>query len=152
MGAIRSVNAMKITVFIVIVFAGLVTLLAVSRSFGGDPSIRLAEHDITLEIYDKGDLQTSVQLSRRAQALKRLDTLLQGKKGKWKSSQVSFAPVLLLRAKSFTVNFQWNRIIVNLTDERGSPVQVLTTLSKEEWSDVRAVLTNASGLGKRDPE
>jgi hypothetical protein len=132
---------MKILAVTILCIAGIATWLFRASE---DVAIELVNEPARLEFYDHGKLSRAVSLPAQSEFSRAVAKLLEKKKGKWRTSLSSFAPVQLLRGKSWTLNFQAKRIIANVPSQAGKPIQVITTLTDEEAAILDKAVKSAS--------
>lgn len=96
-------------------------------------------------IYDQGNPARRGVLPAGSDGAAALDSLLEKKRGRWKSSWVTYAPVVYIKSDDFTINISGNLMIVNCGDRRGRPVQVTAHLTAEESRQAVEALTKDLG-------
>jgi hypothetical protein len=98
---------------------------------------------LSAAVYDSGKPAVTGLIPAGSAALDTIEEVLVSKNGQWQSSIVTFAPVILISAPTFTLNFQENRVAANFKDASGRSVQRVTPLSKEQYEQVRKAVTEA---------
>jgi len=100
-----------------------------------DPKLNFGG-EMTAELYANGRIQSRKAMPAASSEAKKVMALLEGKAGHWERSRISFAPVILIRGKSFKLNFQRSRLIAEFTDADGSPGQLVTALTNDEFTRI----------------
>ncbi len=143
---------MKIAILIVVLVIGMTGMIFICRGRATDPVVDLGEKGLTLVIYSGGRPSKSLSVPPDCPLLAKMNSLLIEKRGKWKISFVSFAPIILLRGEKFSINCQRNRLIVNFENQPGQTLrlQVVTDLTPEEFSLIQTAAEEVSSgtIGK----
>lgn len=104
-----------------------------------NPTIDFTEAGIVVQTYTKGQPSLAIAISRESEIITEMARILKAKDGQWKHSIVSFAPVLLIKGKTFKINCLAERIVVNSATASGDWRQVASGLTKEESTKLRAL-------------
>ena len=127
---------MKIIIGITVLLLSFTGILFVLPGHTTDPVVDLSEKALILTLYKGGRPSEEVTVSPDSAIVARINSLLLEKRGKWKRSFVSFAPRIILRSEKFSINCQRNRIIINFENSAEQPVQVVTSLTTKEYSEI----------------
>jgi hypothetical protein len=127
---------MKVAVVIIIVLLPIAGTLFVLLGQTTDPIVNLGDKAVTLTVYAGGHPGKVVSVASECPVVALINTLLLEKRGKWKKNFVTYAPVIMLRGEKFSINCQQDRIIINFEKRPGKTVQVVTSLTTEEYSKI----------------
>lgn len=117
-----------------------------------DPFLAFVRDDLQLQIYHRGSPATKTALRADSPLVTAIDKVINAKRGKWRYSYQTFAPVIIVECSSFTVNIQRRRIITDGIDSSGKTRQVVSELTNEESTAIHNAvreLLNDSGKGNR---
>ena len=141
---------MKIILGIIVLLLSFSGILFVYQGHTIDPVVDLSEKALTLTVYKGGRPGKEVPVASDSVIVARINSLLLKKRGKWKRSFVTFAPVIIIRGEKISINCQRDRIIINFENSAGQTVQVVTSLATEEYSQIENAAGNLKSDGRLD--
>jgi hypothetical protein len=134
------------TLIVICIAAGVVAIWQTRSPI--KPLIDLASPGCSLVCYVNGFPSRTVHLEPDSTVISLVDTILKNKERVWRPSLYSYAPVILLRGETYSVNFQKSRVVVNFRDTSGHWRQAVSELTSQEIIDLEKAAANClTGAG-----
>lgn len=120
-----------------IAFLGILSLCCSCTRTANDPQMNLKDGPVSAVIYADGRPGKSGVLSSNSAPVELIEKLIDERKGHWRTSSVSYAPVVLIRGSGFQLNVQKDKMIANIDGTGEHPLQVVSGLTSTEYEQIR---------------
>jgi hypothetical protein len=107
-----------------------------------DPMLDFNRGEFRATVYTEGHPSETLPLPVGSPLLAKIDEIIKNRKGEWKRSYNSFAPVIFVESEDCKINVQPSRIIVNYRASSGEWSQVITNIDRNQYSQVEKVASD----------
>jgi hypothetical protein len=133
---------MKLLAIATGLFLAISALLVAWWLRGPDPVIHLTGEPVELERYSDGTPSKSVSLPPDSELSRKIEAMLVDRRGKWTRSLYSYAPGILLRGETFSINLKPTAVILNFHNRTGNTDQVVSDLANEEFTEIEKLVVH----------
>jgi hypothetical protein len=115
-------------------------LVAFANIKARDPQISLRDRRLDVSLCEAGRPAKEGVLPADSAGARALEVLLEGQKGKWRTSVVTYVPSTFVRSKDFTLDIGGGMVVVNSSN---SPCTVETRATSEETERVSRAIAES---------